>query len=389
MDRTLSTPHVEGLASKQAHADIPEKSFERELGREGFMGAATHMYHRNPPTAWLDVDGPIRPRALAPRNVIEATRSPWQALGLLKNPHVQVRFWRADKSMDHLVRNADGDEILFVHKGNGDFFCDYGHFAFEAGDYVVIPRGTMWRVEMKETIEVLMMEATASTFWLPDRGLLGRHALFDPGVLDKPALDDAFKAQKRDGLWKVAVKRENKVGNITYPYNPLDSIGWKGDLYPVRLNIRDIRSVASPRLHLPPSARTTFTSEHFVVCTLGPRPMETDPGAMKLPFYHNNDDCDEIIFYHSGALASRGKLITEGLMTIHPRGITHGPHPEVLPYMLKHPATHTEGYSIMIDTFQSVEIADLPKGGEVETYAQSWRGSIDYAPDAPKGVAAE
>lgn len=382
MNWNLSTPHIEGSAARQAHADIPANTFERELGREGFAGAASHMYHRNPPTAWLDVDGPVRPRALKPREVVQVTASPWEALGVMRNPNVSVRYWKTDGSMDHLVRNSDGDDLLFVHRGSGAFFCDYGHLAFETGDYICVPRGTMWRIESAGEVEMLLVEATRSTYYLPDRGILGRHSLFDPGVLDRPTIDAAFQAQPRGGQWKVRVKRDDKVGTITYPFNPLDAIGWKGDLYPVRLNIRDIRAVTSDRLHLPPSSKTTFQSEHFVVCTLSPRPMETDPGAMKLPFYHNNDDCDEVIFYHSGNLGSRGAIITEGSITYHPRGITHGPHPGVLPYMFNHPVKHTDSYSVMIDTFDGLDVADLPEGGEVTSYAQSWRGSIDSAPDA-------
>jgi homogentisate 1,2-dioxygenase len=382
MTSPLSIPHVEGLVARQAHADIPEGSFERELGREGFSGPAAHMYHRNPPTAWLEVEGPIRPRALKPRQVVPVEASPWNATPLMGNDHVAIRYWRTKGAMDHLARNSDGDELVFVHSGSGHVYCDYGHLAFEAGDYLMFPRGTMWRFECDGAAEFLLIEATDCSYRLPDRGLLGRHAMFDPGVMDIPAIDDLFRAQPRSGRWPVKVKRNAEIGTITYPFNPLDAIGWKGDLYPVRLNIRHIRAVTSARLHLPPSARTTFSTDHFVVCTLSPRPMETDPGAIKLPFFHNNEDCDEVIFYHKGNLGSRGKLLEEGAITYHPRGITHGPHPEVLPFMLKHPVQHTDSYSIMIDTFDGLKVADLPEGGELTTYGESWRGSIQVAPDA-------
>jgi len=391
MSQYFATPHVEGTAARQAHADIPANSFEREIGREGFSGAAAHMYHRNPPTAWIDIQGPIRPRALNPAAVATATASPWNALGLLSNSHVRVRYWRADRSIDHLARNSDGDDLLFVHRGKGDLFCDYGHLAFGEGDYLLMPRGTMWRLEVSAPVDLLMIEATGASFRQPDRGLLGRHALFDPGVLDAPALDAPFLGQRRDGIWKVSVKRRNQIGEITYPFNPLDAMGWKGDLHPVRLNMRDIRPVMSARLHLPPSVRSTFVSDRFVVCSLVPRPVETDPGAVKLPFFHNNDDVDEAIFYHSGSMSSRGAVVGAGMMTFHPSGFTHGPHPEVLPYMLNHPAKSFENYSVMIDSFDGLDVAALPEGGEVTTYAESWRRSIERAPDArvPAGSDAE
>jgi homogentisate 1,2-dioxygenase len=374
--------HVEGQASRQAHADIPEGSFEREIGREGFYGAASHMYHRNPPTAWSEIRGPIRPRAFNPMAVIQASASPWDALELARNASVRIRTWRADKSMDHLVRNADGDELLFVHRSAGHFYCDYGHLAIEEGDYVVIPRGTMWRVEFSGTLDALLVESTGSPYRLSDRGPMGRHAPFDPGCLDRPALDDAFRAQQGGGAWTIRVKRGGQVGEIDYPYNPLDTIGWKGDLFPVRLNLRDVRAITSNRLHLPPSIRSTFVADRFVVCSLVPRPMETDPKAMKLPFYHSNDDYDEFIFYHQGRLSSRGSEFQPGMSTLHPCGVTHGPSPETLPFMFDYPRPMSENYSVMVDTLDALEVPDLPPGCELQGYAESWRGSIKLAPDA-------
>lgn len=386
MSWSFPAPQVEGEAARQAHADIPENSFEREIGREGFYGAATHMYHRNPPTAWMSVEGPICPRALDPVRVATATDSPWDAMPLLGNGHLQMRFWRTRRSMTHLVRNSDGDELLFVHSGGGALFCDYGHIACRTGDYLLLPRGTMWRLEPAEDTDVLMIEATGGTYRLPDRGMLGRHSVFDPGVLDRPHLDEAFRNQAKDGIWKVAVKRGGRLGHITYPFNPLDTIGWKGDLHPIRLNVADIRPVVSARLHLPPSVRCTFQSERFVVCTLAPRPLETDPGAIKLPFFHSNDDYDEVIFFHQGEMGSRGSVVGKGMMTFHPGGITHGPHPEVLPYMHSHPAKSFDNYSVMVDALDRLEVHPLPDGAEVKGYADTWRASIERAPDATPGL---
>ena len=125
------------------------------------------------------------------------------------------------------------------------------------------------------------------------------------------------------------VKRRDQISTVTYPFNPLDAVGWHGDLAPVRLNVKDIRPLASHRVHLPPSAHTTFVAERFVVGTFVPRPFETDPGAIKVPFFHNNDDYDEVIFYHAGDFFSRDN-IKPGMMTFHPSGFTHGPHPKAL-----------------------------------------------------------
>jgi len=326
MKRYISPARVAGKTSRQAHADMPAGTFEREISKEGFFGPAALFHHKHPPTGWSDFEGPLRPHAFDLNKLSKDGQSsghspnecPWNAAEILSNDSVRLRFWSATSSMDHLVRNADGDDLMFVHRGTAELFCDYGHLSIVAGDYVVIPRGTLWRVATKEQFAALLIEATNNSYSLPDKGLLGPHALFDPAMLDAPALDEAFTAQQReDRSWQVRIKRRNQISVVTFPFNPLDAIGWHGDLSVVRINVKDIRPVASHRYHLPPSAHTTFVGDRFVVCTFVPRPFETDPGALKVPFFHNNDDYDEVIFYHAGDFFSRDN-IKPGVITWHP-----------------------------------------------------------------------
>jgi homogentisate 1,2-dioxygenase len=205
---------------------------------------------------------------------------------------------------------------------------------------------------------------------------VGGHAIFDPAILDVPAIDDAFKAQqtpkgKREE-WVVRVKRRNALSTIAYPYNPLDAVGWHGDLAPVRLNWRDIRPLMSHRVHLPPSAHTTFLANRFVVGTFVPRPFESDPGALKVPFFHSNDDYDEVLFYHRGDFFSRDN-IHAGMVTLHPSGFPHGPHPKALAGAFKPKKLETDEVAVMVDARDALEIGKLPPGVEVEDYVNSWR----------------
>ena len=378
MKHRFSFPRVEGTASRQAHADLPPGTYERELGREGFYGPATQMYHTHPPTQWTEWEGPLRPRAFDLNRLSVAASDPWSAAEVLNNVHVRYRFWRTEGRMDTLVRNADGDELLFLHRGQGELFCDYGHLALNEGDYVILPRGTMWRTEFAGAAEVLMIEATGDSYGLPEKGLVGPHAIFDPAVLDTPAIDDVFRAQQTpegaEDIWQARIKRHNAISTVTYPFNPLDAVGWHGDLTPLRLNVRDIRPLMSHRYHLPPSAHTTFAAERFVICTFVPRPFETDKGAMKVPFFHNNDDYDEVIFYHRGDFFSRDG-IGEGMVTYHPSGFTHGPHPKALQGMFAPRRDSTDEYAVMIDTRDALQVSgDLPKDVEDTGYVNSWRG---------------
>jgi homogentisate 1,2-dioxygenase len=370
--RWISFPRSEGQTSRQAHADLPANSYERELGKEGFFGPATQMYHRHPPTGWSHVSGACLPRAFDTTKLDAEGASPWNAVALVGNVHTRMRFWHCTQSMDHLARNADGDELLFVHQGSGDLYCDYGHLAFRDGDYILLPRGTMWRLEISEATSLLLIEASNSSYKLPEKGILGDHAIFDPAVLDVPAMDEAFRDQQSDEEWRVSVKRRGELGTITYPFNPLDAVGWHGTLAPVRLNWRDIRPIMSHRYHVPPSAHTTFVADRFVVCTFVPRPMESDPGALKVPFFHNNDDYDEIIFYHRGEFFSRDN-IHPGMMTVHPAGITHGPHPKALATGEKAARDQTDEVAVMIDTRDAVEVAAPLAFAEWKGYVDSWK----------------
>jgi homogentisate 1,2-dioxygenase len=372
MHQWIPLPRIEGVASRQAHADLPEGTFERELGREGFYGPSSQMYHRHPPTGWTGVEGPLRPRAFETLRSLVPTASPWEARALLANTAVQIRIWRTEKSMDHLVRNADGDELLFVHEGGGHLYCDFGHFAFREGDYLLLPRGTLWRIELESTTTLLLIEATNDSYRLPEKGIVGAHAVFDPAVLETPRIDAEFRAQQTEAAWQLRVKRRDRLTIVRYPFNPLDAIGWHGSLMPVRLNWRDIRPLMSHRYHVPPSAHTTFATARFVVCTFCPRPLESDPGALRVPFFHNNDDYDEVIFYHRGKFFSRDN-IGPGMVTLHPSGLTHGPHPKALEAGRAQSRTETDEVAVMIDARDALEVAELPEGVEWTGYVDSWK----------------
>lgn len=365
---------VEGTASRQAHADMPEGTFEREMSKEGFFGPAVFLHHKRPPTGWSDFEGPLRPRAFDMTRLNAAEASPWGAASVLHNGATDIRFWKLDGAMPALARNGDGDQLLFIHTGAGSLFCDFGHLEYAAGDYIVLPRGTLWRLSPSAPTSVLMVEATNTHYTLPDRGLAGPHAVFDPAILDVPAMDEAFRSQQNDEdhEWSVQVKKRGQVSTITYPYNPLDAVGWHGELHPVRLNVKDIRPLMSHRYHLPPSAHTTFLSDRFVVCTFAPRPFETDPGALKVPFFHNNDDYDEVLFYHAGDFFSRDN-IDAGMMTFHPSGFTHGPHPKALSNMLEQKKPATNEYAVMIDTRDPLDVGEGASSVENTDYVNSWK----------------
>jgi homogentisate 1,2-dioxygenase len=268
--------------------------------------------------------------------------------------------------MPFYYRNADGDELYFVHRGEGTIETDFGPLTFEKGDYIIIPRAVTYRVVPKTRDNFFLITESTSEFEQPEKGLIGQHALYDPGVITtpdpKPNLDDRNE-------WEVRIRVEGEYSSVYYPFNPLDVVGWKGDLTVWKINMRDIRPIMSHRAHLPPSAHSTFITKGAVVCSFLPRPLEEDPQALRVPFFHRNTDYDEFIFYHDGNFFSRDNIVA-GMATLHPRGIHHGPHPKALAGQLK--KTHTDEYAVMLDGLNPIHV--LPAGEEVEwrEYWMSW-----------------
>lgn len=362
----------EGKVAKQAHFDFDKDCYEREMGKEGFFGPVTHFYHQQKHTGWTSFEGEIRPRAFDANELQSVQQNPWNANVLLRNNSIQVRFWTIEQSMDHLVRNADGDDLLFFHEGTADLFSDFGHLTVKEGDYVLLPKGTMWRLQIENPCRILLMEATNGHYTNPDKGLLGPNAIVDTAVFRTPEINRQFQAQYSEKDTSVFVKRRQQVARIDYPFNPLDAVGWQGDLMPLALNWRDISPLMSHRYHLPPSAHTTFLGNRFVICTFVPRLFETDPKALKVPFYHSNDDYDEVLFYHAGNFFSRDN-IHPGMITLHPAGFTHGPHPKAMNNAFEQKNAMTEEVAVMIDTRDPLEVCQSAEQVEWEGYVHSWK----------------
>jgi homogentisate 1,2-dioxygenase len=289
----------------------------------------------------------------------------------LGNEDVLLGIAKLQTPMDVFFRNGDGDEVRFIHEGSGTLQTDYGDVQYRRGDYLVIPRGTTFRF-LPEGKDTHLVIESHSEITLPDRGMLGRHAQFDPMVMRIPKLPVSPRKDGKNthGEYEVHVKREGELTKVFYPFNPIDIAGWKGDLAPWALNVADIRPIISPRYHLPPSVHTTFLAKNFVICSFLPRPLESEPGAMKVPFYHRNIDFDEVLFYHEGNFFSR-EGIEAGSVTWHPQGIHHGPHPNAERNAAD--KTETAEIAVMVDTVRPLKA--LPSASKVEfkDYTMTWK----------------
>jgi homogentisate 1,2-dioxygenase len=372
----MNWPIVKGKASKQAHVALPEGTYEEEHGREGFFGRVSHLYHAHPPTGWTRIEGTLRPHAfdlarIEPSDMSDARGVPEP---ILYNDDLIVSISRRREASPYYSRNADGDELFFIHRGTGAIETDFGTMAYEPGDYIVVPRATTYRFVPKTTDTFVVVVEAHSEIMPPtpeQKGLIGMHALYDMGAVEIPEFEPYEGTDGKNGKeYELRIKRLGEYTSVFYPFHPIDIVGWKGDLTVFKINMRDIRPVMSHRVHLPPSAHTTFLAQNFVICSFLPRPLEEDPETLRVPFYHRNTDYDEVLFYHDGDFFSRDN-IKAAMMTLHPQGIHHGPHPKAL--KRNDAITRTNEYAMMLDARHPLNIAPAADAVEWKEYWTSWQ----------------
>jgi homogentisate 1,2-dioxygenase len=370
----MDIPFIKGIVSKQAHVGVPDGTYEEEYARDGFFGKYAHLYRTQPLTNWESISGPLKPRAFDPVKAIgRATDFDYFASRktFLENADVKVQMFLMNQSMPYYFRNADADEVHFIHQGEGEMETDFGVLRYEKGDYLVIPRGTIYRIHPKAETQTLLIESM-SEIRFPEKGILGQHALVDPAMIRTPTPHSQLAdVNGTEGRYELKIKRCNQLTTVTYGFKPVNVVGWKGTLTVMQLNVRDIRPVLSDRYHLPPTAHITFVAGNFVICTFLPRPLENgDPTAMKVPFQHLNIDYDEVLFYHQGQFFSRTG-INEGMITFHPQGIEHGPQKGAVDRAKD--AKRTDEIAVMIDTKNPLFMTEGAESVESNDYWKSWR----------------
>lgn len=354
-----------GIHTKQAHVKIPEGHFEEEHGRNGFFGRVSHLYHQQPPVAWTNIEGDLKPQCQPPMFSDKLSKNIYQPI--LFNDDLVISIGHYNRSFENFYRSADFDEMLFMHDGSGRIETVYGHLDYVKGDYIIIPRGTTYKLYLKTETKIFKVESR-SEFEQPDRGMLGPNALYDQTAIIVPTAALGSELDKKE--YKVEIKRLGKITTVTYPYNPLSVSGWKGSLYPFKLSIYDFCPVISHRYHMPPSAHTTFVCKNFVICSFVERPLEeTKHEVLKVPFYHSNIDFDEVLFYHQGNFFSRDN-IDAGALTFHPQGIHHGPHPKA--FKAVNDKTYTDEFAVMVDTKYPLIPSEWFTKNENKDYWKSW-----------------
>lgn len=367
--------YSQGKSHSQGHKGIPAGLYEEEQGRKGFFGPVSHLLKPEASTKWTKIEGPLKPRLY---DLVEMKYEAGTWHRLFYNADVAIySSWNEVTDLNgeantlSSFRDADGDLLIFCHTGSGVVLTEYGLLHFKRGSYINIPKSLHHTFVFNDNTQFIIIESLNSLYREPERGMVGRNAFYDPASFGKPNLEELHQFKKENNVCskEIFVKKLETITQFSYDSCVYDTVAWKGDLYPFTLHIDDMMPMMSHRVHLPPSAHTTFVANNFVVCTFLPRLIETDEDALKVPFYHQNIDYDEVLFYHAGNFFSRDNLHSN-MMTLHPAGFPHGPHPKA--FAAQGVKTFTDEVAVMVDSYKPLHVDPSFTKVEVADYWKSW-----------------
>jgi homogentisate 1,2-dioxygenase len=356
---------------------------EQLFSTEGFSNDYSLLYHVHPPTVIIGNDEPIdvspqiaedrmlKHRSFEGFNVKPATDYLESRVPVLVNNDCHISLAAPQHSMkDYFFKNADADEVLFIHEGAGKLHTQYGSVPFSYGDYVVVPRGTIYQIEFAgENNRLFIVESfspvTPPKRYLSKYGQLLEHSPYCERDIRPPQDLQTFD---ETGDFLIKTKKKSKLYGIHYGHHPFDVVGWDGCCYPYALSIHDFEPITG-RVHQPPPVHQTFDAHNFVICSFVPRLYDYHPEAIPAPYNHSNIDSDEVLYYVDGDFMSR-KNVTRGMITLHPAGIPHGPHPGAVEKSIG--KKETLELAVMVDTFHPLQLTKQALSIENEGYVMSW-----------------
>lgn len=379
--------HTLGEIPHKRHTQFRKKDgslySEQLFSTEGFSDLYSILYHHNPPTQIVQVDEPfsfaaktihdkqLKHRCLKGFNINPDPDYLKSRKPVLVNEDCKISLAAPTKSMNsYFFKNADADEVVFVHQGNGILKSIYGQIRFSYGDYLVIPRGTIYQFHFDGADNRLMIVESSGPITFPARyrngfGQLLEHAPFCERDIRKPTDLETFDEK---GNFLLYIKKQDNIYPYHYLGHPFDVIGWDGFVYPFALSIHDFEPITG-RVHQPPPVHQTFDGRNFVICSFVPRLYDYHPQSIPAPYNHSNIDSDEVLYYVDGDFMSR-KHVERGMITLHPGGIPHGPHPGTVEKSIG--AKETKELAVMVDTFRPLLMTEYAVGIEDPDYYLSW-----------------
>jgi len=348
----------------------------------GFSGIYSTLYHVYPPTEVCSVSrldhSPIESWEDAPKqayhfftfkapkggDIVTARKS------FLYNDEIVLSGASFSDLDDTFYRNARADEILFVHIGSGELHSEYGVLPFHKGDYLVVPRGVMYRLENLSQDNRFFITESRGPVETPRRyrnelGQLLEHAPYSERDFRRPQFREAVDSREKA---RLVVKSDNQYHEYTLDHHPFDVVGWDGFIYPWAFNIEDFQPLVG-KIHLPPPIHQTFQTPAAVICSFVPRLFDFHPDAIPAPYAHQNVDSDEVLYYAEGNFMSR-KSVEQGSVTLHPGDVPHGPQPGKAEASVG--VKDCWEYAVMVDTFKPLYPTTLVRDTMDPDYVRSW-----------------
>ncbi|MEZ4987258.1 MAG: homogentisate 1,2-dioxygenase [Saprospiraceae bacterium] len=357
--------------------------YEQLFGTVGFDGMSSLLYHHHRPTMVKEIGPTVD---VSPKIAVEKNMKSLKLVGfqvapkddylesrepMLVNKDVHVGLAAPRKSMkDYFFKNADADEMLFIHKGTGTLRTFMGNIRFEYGDYLIIPRGMIYQIDFDTEDNRILYAESFHPIYTPKRyrnwfGQLLEHSPFCERDYKLPT---HLETHTDKGEFRIFIKKQQTLTEYIYAAHPFDVVGWDGYNYPYGFSIHNFEPITG-RVHQPPPVHQTFETKAFVICSFCPRLYDYHPKAIPAPYNHSNIDSDEVLYYVDGDFMSRND-IAPGYITLHPAGIPHGPHPGA--YERSIGKKETEELAVMIDTFAPLQVTENALRIDDGIYYQSW-----------------
>ncbi|RZV67637.1 MAG: homogentisate 1,2-dioxygenase [Flavobacteriaceae bacterium] len=357
--------------------------YEQLFGTIGFDGMSSNLYHIHRPTQVKEIKGSynVAPKVAKANNMHSYRFKGFQVKpeddylksrkAVLTNADCTIVLAAPRKSQtEYFYKNTDADELIFVHKGSGKLRTHMGNLDFKYGDYLLVPRGIIYKIEFDNEDNRLFIVESRRPIYTPKRyrnwfGQLLEHSPFCERDLRQP---QELENHDEKGEFLMKVKKQDDIFDMVYATHPFDVVGFDGYNYPYAFSIHDFEPITG-RVHQPPPVHQTFETDAFVVCSFVPRLYDYHPQSIPAPYNHSNIDSDEVIYYVDGDFMSRND-IAPGHISLHPAGIPHGPHPGATERSIGQ--TETEELAVMVDTFKPLQITEEGMAIADDTYHTSW-----------------
>jgi homogentisate 1,2-dioxygenase len=357
--------------------------YEQLFGTEGFNGFSSLLYQIHRPTQIKEI---LRSYDVNPKIAIDKNIKPLLLQGFSVNPEDDFLDSRktllvnSDLAMglaapkhslrNYFYKNADADEMIFIHKGKGTLHTFMGNIEFEYGDYLIIPRGMIYQIHFETHDNRLLFVESYSPIYTPKRykNASGQHLEHSPFCERDFKLPHHIETHDETGDFLIKIKKQGMIHEVVYATHPFDVVGWDGYNFPWGFSIHNFEPITG-RVHQPPPVHQTFETNSFVVCSFVPRLYDYHPHSIPAPYNHSNIDSDEVLYYVDGDFMSRNN-IEQGHITLHPKGIPHGPAPGAYERSIGH--TETKELAVMVDTFRPLMVTEEAMKVDDGKYYKSW-----------------